>query len=126
MPTGAIKQPCFVFDFVLSPGGKLGTANLYFFAAGSSMAAPHVSGLAALIVGKFGHMNPSQFRTLIEPSADDILKPTRSPATAGSTHWPLCNSRSLIILFPKAQKAEPQGRFRLLVIWDVRRQARES
>src|SRR5437016_12500029 len=32
IPTGAIKQPCFVFDFVLSPGGKLGTSNRYFFA----------------------------------------------------------------------------------------------
>jgi len=49
---GPLTTACFLFDFVLSPGGKQGTSNRYFFATGTSMATPHVSGLAALIVGQ--------------------------------------------------------------------------
>lgn len=86
---GVITDPCFVFDFVLSPGGHTiinnppnppVVRNLYFFAIGTSMATPHVFGEAALIVGKFGHVSPAQLRAIIEQSADQVPKPGQSAA----------------------------------------------
>jgi subtilisin family serine protease len=46
--------------------------------AGTSMAAPHVSGVAALIIGKHGgQMDPTRVEAILRASADDLGKPGR-------------------------------------------------
>ena len=60
------------YDMVLSTDGPAD----YSFAAGTSMAAPHTSGVAALIIGKNGgSMNPTQVKSILKRSADDLGKP---------------------------------------------------
>ena len=48
----------------------------WIFACGTSASAPHVSGVAALIIGQHGgEMPPAQVKAIIEQSADDLGKP---------------------------------------------------
>lgn len=63
------------YDMVLStgPGPNAQGRYPFYFAAGTSMAAPHVSGVAALIIGKNGgQMNPVAVTRQLLKTADKI------------------------------------------------------
>jgi subtilisin family serine protease len=63
--------PCYAFDFVFSTGNAS-----WYWSAGTSMAAPHVAGVAAIIVGHHGGaVNPSHVEAALRSSADDLGKP---------------------------------------------------
>lgn len=44
----------------------------YYFYAGTSMASPHVAGVAALVIAKNSSLSNAQTRSILETSADDI------------------------------------------------------
>ena len=76
LPTGSVAQQCWVFDMVMAPvRGGAASNSTYSWAAGTSMSAPVVSGVAALIIGKFGKMSPTALEARLRASADDLGKP---------------------------------------------------
>lgn len=56
-----------------------GTGTFVVGSNGTSMAAPHVSGLAALIVEDIGKDKPSQVKAILQQSADDLGQPGTDP-----------------------------------------------
>ena len=56
-----------------------GTGTFVVGSNGTSMAAPHVSGLAALIVENVGKDNPAQVKAILQQSADDLGQPGTDP-----------------------------------------------
>jgi subtilisin family serine protease len=74
-----------VLDYILSDGlcnASTGRCS-FFFADGTSMAAPHVAGVAALIVGQRGHIGPAQLKAILQNTSVDILKPGTDVAGKG-------------------------------------------
>jgi len=81
---GGVVQPCWVFDLVFSTGGEVDSNSYYYWSGGTSMAAPHASGIAALIIGENGgSMHPAQVRAEMAARADDLGRPGRDPAYGG-------------------------------------------
>lgn len=79
---GGLVRPCYVFDFVFSTGSNLNPALAsYYWSVGTSMATPHVSGVAAIIIGKNGgDMDPAHVEAALRASADDLGKPGNDDA----------------------------------------------
>jgi lantibiotic leader peptide-processing serine protease len=68
---GELFVPCWVFDMVFST-----ISEGWGWAAGTSMAAPHVTGVAALVIGKYGgELDPAQLTAILRRSAADLGKP---------------------------------------------------
>jgi len=75
-PSGVVVNLCWVFDMVMAPCRGSGASNgSYCWAAGTSMATPAVSGVAALIIGKYGRIGPAAVEAKLRASADDLGKP---------------------------------------------------
>jgi subtilisin family serine protease len=91
---GAGPIPCRWFDKVLStnfPGS-------YQFGGGTSFAAPHVVGVAALVIGKHrGAMSPGLVQAILRKSADD-LGPRGRDAFFG---WGRVNAENAIRMTPE-------------------------
>jgi subtilisin family serine protease len=70
-PGVGAPRPCSAFDLVFSTGGRIGAIHTYYWSAGTSMAAAHATGVAALIVSKYGRMHPAQLRAYLNAGAED-------------------------------------------------------
>lgn len=72
-----LARPCWVWDMVFSTTSGTGG---YGWQAGTSMAAPHVAGVAALIVGKKGGTaSAAEVFRILRASADDLGKRGNDP-----------------------------------------------
>ena len=78
--TGSLTRPCWVFDLVLSTsrGGATSTAS-YSWAAGTSMAAPAASAVAAIIKQKNPNISLGALKTALQNSAIDAGKNGADP-----------------------------------------------
>ena len=72
MPSGVVTNYCFVFDYVISCSrGSAASISSYSWACGTSMAAPAVSAVAALVKEKSPWISVGELKTLLARTADD-------------------------------------------------------
>ncbi|MCK5220324.1 MAG: S8 family serine peptidase, partial [Candidatus Aminicenantes bacterium] len=67
-------NPGWWYDMVFST-----TINGWSWMAGTSMATPVVSGVAALVISTYGKMKPNIMKNLLGNTADDLGKPGKDP-----------------------------------------------
>jgi subtilisin family serine protease len=80
VPSGSVTVPCWVFDMVLSTSrGSGASISSYTWAAGTSMAAPAVAAVAAMIIQANPGISLGALKTRIAQSADDEGKVGRDP-----------------------------------------------
>jgi subtilisin family serine protease len=78
---GELTLPACVFDMVIVPSTCFGPAHVlekqgtWTYGTGTSYAAPHVVGVAALVIeANGGLLTPAQVRAILQQSADDLGK----------------------------------------------------
>ncbi len=71
---GLGELQCFMFDGILNTSFfNPSRPSFYRFGFGTSLAAPHVAGVAALVIGKHGgSMSPGRVQAILRRSADDL------------------------------------------------------
>lgn len=78
-----LVRPCWVFDLVFSTGN-----GGWYWSAGTSMAAPHAAGVAALILSEKGSLNPAQLEANLRAYSADLGQPGNDAYYgAGRVQW---------------------------------------